>query len=65
MVLGVKMEPAETIEVEETRVSCDGGGGALGHPMIYLNLGDGGMVDCPYCGRRFVLKEGATPSQHH
>ena len=36
------MEPAETIEVEDTRVSCDGGGGALGHPMIYLNLGDGG-----------------------
>ena len=24
------MEPAETIEVEDTRVSCDGGGGALG-----------------------------------
>ena len=48
------MEPAETIEVEDTRVSCDGGGGAMGHPMIYLNLGEGGLVDCPYCGRRFI-----------
>lgn len=59
------MEPAEMIEVEETRTSCDGGDGALGHPEVYLNLGDGGMVDCPYCGRRFVLKEGATPSHAH
>ena len=59
------MEPAETIEAEETRISCDGGGGALGHPMIHLNLGDGGMVDYPYCGRLFVLNEGATPPQHH
>ena len=59
------MEPAETIEIEETRVSCDGGGSALGHPLIYLNLGDGGMVDCPYCGRRFVLKEGSISSHHH
>ncbi len=59
------MESAETIEVEETRIRCDGSGGVIGHPMIYLNLGDGGMVDCPYCSRRLVLKEGATPSQHH
>lgn len=60
-----KMEPPETIEVEEMRTSCDGGGGALGHPLVYLNLGDGGSVDCPYCGRRFNLKEGATPSHAH
>ena len=59
------MEPAETIEVEDTRVSCDGGGGAMGHPMIYLYLGEGGLVDCPYCGRRFILKAGAIPPGHH
>lgn len=59
------MEPPETIEVEDTRTSCDGGNGALGHPNVYLNLGDGGQVDCPYCGRRFVLKEGAAPAHHH
>ena len=59
------MEAVETIEVEDTRVSCDGGGGALGHPLIYLNLGDGGIVDCPYCGRRFLLSEEATRSRHH
>jgi uncharacterized Zn-finger protein len=49
----------ETIEVESTRVMCDGGGGALGHPRVYLEMGDGSAVECPYCDRRFVLKHGA------
>jgi uncharacterized Zn-finger protein len=55
----------ETVEVEELRVACDGGGGALGHPLVYLNLSKERWVDCPYCDRRFVLKEGATPGGHH
>ncbi len=55
----------DTVEVIETRVACDGGEGALGHPQVYLNLGDGGRIDCPYCGRRFVLAEGATPASGH
>ncbi len=46
----------ETIYVAEKGVGCDGGGGALGHPKVYLNLGEDGKTDCPYCGRRFVLK---------
>ena len=36
-------------------VSCDGGGGALGHPLVYLNTGENGAVDCPYCGKRYTL----------
>jgi uncharacterized Zn-finger protein len=52
----------ETIEVEDTRVSCEGIGGALGHPRVYLEMGDEGFVECPYCDRRFVLKAG---SGHH
>jgi len=50
------MEPPETIETDSTRISCDGGG-ALGHPKIYLNMGANTFVDCPYCGRRFVLRQ--------
>ena len=53
--------PAETIEVETTRVKCDGGGGALGHPRVYLEMGDETYVECPYCDRRFELKPGARP----
>ena len=50
------MEPIETITVDKRTVACDGGS-TLGHPVVYLNLGDDGRIDCPYCGRRFVLKQ--------
>jgi uncharacterized Zn-finger protein len=54
------MEPVETIVVETTKVACDGGGGALGHPRIYMTIPpDGNHVDCPYCSRRYVLKREA------
>jgi uncharacterized Zn-finger protein len=51
------MQP-ETILIDEPVVACDGDG-PLGHPRVYLNLGDQPAIDCPYCGRRFVLKAGA------
>ena len=50
------VEAPDIVEVETTRVACDGGGGALGHPKVYLEMGDEGFVECPYCDRRFVLK---------
>ncbi len=46
--------PPETIRVRSHRVACDGVGGALGHPRVWLELGGAGEVDCPYCDRRFV-----------
>jgi uncharacterized Zn-finger protein len=53
---------AETITVTDTVVACDGGGGALGHPRVFLALVDGRIV-CPYCSRVFVLApEGAGAS---
>jgi len=48
-------EPPEKIIVDDHRVSCDGGGGALGHPRVYLEMGEKGFVECPYCDRLFVL----------
>ncbi|KAI9100476.1 zinc-finger domain-containing protein [Phlyctochytrium arcticum] len=39
--------------VSARRVSCDGGGGALGHPKVYLNLDKDGPQPCGYCGLRF------------
>lgn len=53
------IDAPEIIEVSERSVSCDGGGGALGHPKVYLSMGDGDFVECPYCDRRFVLAPGA------
>ena len=40
---------------EKPQVCCDGGMGALGHPLVYLKIGDSGDVVCPYCSRKFVL----------
>ncbi len=48
-------EPPEVVDVDTTQVACDGGGDALGHPKVYLNMGVGGFVECPYCDRRFEL----------
>ncbi|MBB33887.1 MAG: hypothetical protein CME88_13750 [Hirschia sp.] len=46
----------EIIIVEAHKVSCDGGGGALGHPKVWYDMVDEEMVECGYCDRRFVLK---------
>ncbi|HEY3776993.1 MAG TPA: zinc-finger domain-containing protein [Rhizomicrobium sp.] len=60
--LSMLIEAPEIIEVEDTRVACDGGGGtSLGHPRVYLEMGDDEYVECPYCDRRFVLRAGAHP----
>jgi uncharacterized Zn-finger protein len=56
------VEVPESVETDQTRVACDGGGGALGHPKVFLEMGDEHFVECPYCDKRFVLKDGAG---HH
>lgn len=43
----------ETVYVDRTRVSCDGGGGALGHPLVWYSLDDGDAA-CGYCDRKFI-----------
>jgi uncharacterized Zn-finger protein len=55
----MSVEVPEIIEVTTSRVSCDGVGGALGHPRVFLEMGDETSVECPYCDRRFVLKDGS------
>jgi uncharacterized Zn-finger protein len=58
-------KPQETITVHDRVVGCDGGNGALGHPRVYLTIpSDVGAVDCPYCGRHFVLDAAATDTGH-
>jgi uncharacterized Zn-finger protein len=49
----------ETIVVRTGRVACDGVGGALGHPRVWLEMGEATFVECPYCDRRFVLPVGS------
>jgi uncharacterized Zn-finger protein len=47
----------ETVYVTEKEVSCDGGKGALGHPFVYLNMGEKEEITCPYCNKHFILKK--------
>ncbi|MCH2166151.1 MAG: zinc-finger domain-containing protein [Oceanicola sp.] len=55
--------PPETETVSKTRIACDGGEGALGHPRVWLSIpADRGWVTCPYCDKRFVL---AADAQNH
>ena len=58
------MEPTEVIEVDSAVVACDGGNGALGHPRVFLHIGNNGEVECPYCSRLYVLKAGAKVAAH-
>lgn len=54
-----KTQP-DTYYVKADKVGCDGGAkdtnGALGHPLVYLELDDNGQVVCPYCSRKFIHK---------
>jgi len=50
------LDAPETKIVPTKKVACDGDGGALGHPRVYLTMDDRGQVDCPYCDRRYILQ---------
>ena len=57
-------QPYETIEVTSHTVACDGGGGALGHPRVFLEIPhDAHEVICPYCSRNYVLVKPAEDSR--
>jgi uncharacterized Zn-finger protein len=48
----------ETEIVSSHRIACDGGGGALGHPRVWLSIApDKGWVECGYCDKRFVHED--------
>ena len=51
----IDQELEDFVVSESAAVSCDGGGGTLGHPRVYLNIGAAREIACPYCSRRFVL----------
>lgn len=54
----IETPPPETKVVSTTRICCDGGGGALGHPRVWLSIDpDLGWVECGYCDKRFILSK--------
>ena len=57
-------QPAETLQVDDPVVACDGGDGALGHPRVWLRIVDR-QVQCPYCSRTYALRDGAGHGGGH
>ncbi len=56
-----EIKAPEVIAVDDNtdEVSCDGGGGALGHPVVWYSLGGEDTAECKYCDRLFVKKSAA------
>lgn len=48
---------------DSEQVACDGDGGALGHPRVFLQMDASGFVDCGYCDRRYILTGGAADTR--
>lgn len=61
-------KPIEILQVNEHVTSCEGPGGQLGHPKVYLRLpqvlGGPAQAVCPYCSRFFILSGEPAPAGH-
>jgi uncharacterized Zn-finger protein len=64
-VIGFAVEAEQRIITKQSSVSCDGGGGPLGHPRVYLQIGDEGDIVCPYCSCTYKLAENANQATGH
>jgi uncharacterized Zn-finger protein len=54
----------ETLIVESRNIACDGGGGPLGHPRVWLHI-EHEQTFCPYCSRIYRLAPGAGADHGH
>jgi len=56
--------PPDAIHVNQRRISCDGGGGTLGHPLVWYSLDDG-EATCGYCDRKFIYDPRNARAENH
>ena len=56
-----EMPEDDVTVVGQKYVKCDGGGGPLGHPVSWMDMGEDDFVVCKYCDRKFVLDPNAVP----
>lgn len=45
-----------TVDADADQVSCDGGGGPLGHPVVWYSFDGQDTAECGYCDRRFIKR---------
>ncbi len=58
------MIKADPIIVHSNVIACDGGGGQLGHPRVFLSVGDDGRATCPYCGQVYIVAREKAKPEH-
>ncbi len=60
------MQPSKIIRVKssDASVACDGVGGALGHPLVYLQFEGNESVDCYYCSQRYTKADQSSEQAH-
>ena len=51
------------VDDDADEVSCDGGGGALGHPKVWYSFDGQDAVECGYCDRLFMKGRFETNGQ--
>jgi uncharacterized Zn-finger protein len=51
-----KMDNSDISYVDSYKVQCEGSGGSVGHPRVYLEIKDS-KIKCPYCSKTFKLKK--------
>lgn len=57
MQMKMKSKNKEIIYTEDYSVSCQGREYPYDHPLVYLEIKkDKNKIDCPYCGKEFVVK---------
>ena len=54
--MAVQTPEVIVVENDVDEVSCDGGGGALGHPKVWYSFDGADLAECKYCDRVFVKK---------
>ncbi|CAI5710606.1 unnamed protein product [Peronospora destructor] len=57
----LRISKVPIVELDSNVAVCDGGGGALGHPVEYIQLDTlkhNNPQTCKYCGVRYKMKEG-------
>eukprot|EP00088_Acartia_fossae_P021456 TRINITY_DN228_c0_g1_i1.p1 TRINITY_DN228_c0_g1~~TRINITY_DN228_c0_g1_i1.p1 ORF type:complete len:135 (-),score=40.30 TRINITY_DN228_c0_g1_i1:22-399(-) len=59
------IDKTPVIKVKSNIVACDGGGGALGHPKVYINLDDNEVHSCIYCGLRYQREHDEEEEDKH
>jgi uncharacterized Zn-finger protein len=53
------METKDIVLTNQKKIACEGNGKEknLGHPRVFLNMGEKDQINCPYCGRHFQYSD--------